>query len=184
MTDLIIGLPTWQLTRIFGIAAYLLLFSGMALGILYSYPFVKGKRKPAIYKTHMRLTNSGSLLALLHAAVLVIDTYTPFEWKEILIPFMAHDHPLLYGMGTISLYGLILLLLTSDFRQKLSKGLWLTIHLLAYPIFMLAMAHGFFAGTDSQLPAMKWMYGATFVITLMLLGGRVLLRKPLRRMAA
>ncbi|MDQ8734162.1 ferric reductase [Paenibacillus sp. LHD-38] len=184
MTDLIIGLPTWQLTRIFGIAAYLLLFAGMALGILYSYPFVKGKRKPAIYKTHMRLTNSGSLLALLHAAVLVIDTYTPFEWKEILIPFMAHEHPVLYGMGTISLYGLILLLLTSDFRQKLSKGLWLTIHLLAYPIFMLAMAHGFFAGTDSQLPAMKWMYGATIAITLMLLGGRVLLRKPLRRMTA
>lgn len=98
--------------------------------------------------------------------------------------FMAHEHPVLYGMGTLSLYGLILLLLTSDFRQKLSKGVWLTIHLLAYPIFMMAMAHGFFAGTDSQLPAIKWMYGATFAITLTLLGGRALIRKPVRRMAA
>ncbi|MEV5029807.1 ferric reductase [Paenibacillus sp. LPE1-1-1.1] len=184
MTDWIIGLPTWQLTRILGICAYLLLFAGMAFGILYGYPFVKGKRKPSVYKTHMRLTNGGSLLALLHAAVLVIDTYTPFEWKEILVPFMAHEHPVLYGMGTLSLYGLILLLLTSDFRQKLSKGVWLTIHMLAYPIFMMAMAHGFFAGTDSQLPAIKWMYGATFAITLMLLGGRALIRKPVRRMAS
>ena len=184
MTDWLIGLPTWQLTRILGIAAYLLLFAGMAIGMLYSYPFVKGKTKQAFYKAHMRLTNSGTLLALLHAAVLVIDTYTPFEWKEILIPFMAHEHPFLYGLGTLALYGMLLLLLTSDFRQKLSRGIWLTIHLLSYPIFIMALAHGFFSGTDSQLPAIKWMYGATFAVTLVIACGRMLLRKPVRRAVA
>ncbi|WP_138753827.1 ferric reductase [Paenibacillus sinopodophylli] len=184
MTDWLINLPTWQLTRIFGIAAYLLLFGGMALGILYSYPFVKGKRKQAVYKYHMRLTNSGALLALLHAAVLIIDTYTPFTWLELLIPFTAHEHPVIYGIGTLSLYGMLLLLLTSDFRTKLSKGVWLTIHLLAYPIFVLAMAHGFLAGTDSQAPLVKWMYGLTLMTTLLLLGGRGLIRKPVRGVAA
>ncbi|WP_141500583.1 ferric reductase [Paenibacillus luteus] len=184
MTDWLIELPTWQLTRIFAIAAYLLLFGGMAMGMLYGYPFMKGKRKATLYKAHMQLTNSGTLLALLHMAVLVIDTYTPFKWTELLIPFMAHEHPLLYGLGTLSLYGMLLLLLTSDFRHKFSRRIWLTIHLLSYPIFIMALAHGFFSGTDTELPLIKGMYVATLVITLLLASGRMLVKKPARRAAA
>ncbi|MCA0756160.1 ferric reductase [Paenibacillus sp. N4] len=177
MTDWLIGLPTWQLARIFGIASYLLLFGGMALGMLYGYPFVKGAMKATVYKFHLRLTNGGTVLALAHAAILLIDTYTPFTWQEVLIPFTSENHPFLFGIGTLSLYGMLLLLFTSDFRQLLSRKLWLSIHLLSYPIFLLALVHGFFGGTDSGLPAIKYMYGATLAVTLLLACGRGLVRK-------
>lgn len=176
MIDWLMSWPTWQMTRIFGITAYLLLFGGMALGMLYGYPFAKGPLKAELYKWHMRLTQWGTLLALLHAAILVIDTYSPFTWKELLIPFTAHEHPLWYGLGTLSLYGMLLLLLTTDLRPKLKKTFWLAIHMLSYPVFLTAMLHGVKAGTDSSHPLVQAMYIITLAVTLALFGGRMWLR--------
>ena len=90
----ILNLPIWPISRVLGLAAYLALFAGMSLGMLYGYPFVRGARKPIVYRWHNRLTLLGTALALLHAAVLVIDTYSPFTWMELLVPFTAHSHPI------------------------------------------------------------------------------------------
>ncbi|MGU3471396.1 ferric reductase-like transmembrane domain-containing protein [Paenibacillus sp. D51F] len=170
--------PTWQLTRIAGIAAYLALFGGMSLGILYGYPFLKGASKISVYRWHSRLTVAGTAIALLHAAVLVIDTYTPFTWGELLLPFTAHDHPVLYGIGSIALYGMLLLILTTDLRPRLKRPLWLAIHMLAYPMFAAALLHGLLAGTDSSLGVVQGMYAVTGGATLLLFCGRLIPRKP------
>lgn len=176
MIDWILTWPTWQITRTLGIAAYLLLFTGMSLGLLYGYPFAKGSLKTTLYAWHSRLTGLGTILALLHAAVLVVDTYTPFTWTELLIPFMAHDKPLWYGLGTLALYGMLALLLTSDLRPTIKRSVWLAIHMLAYPIYVAALIHGVMAGTDSEHPLMQWVYITTLLTTLVLAAGRALIR--------
>ncbi|WP_207953200.1 hypothetical protein [Paenibacillus agricola] len=47
---------------------------------------------------------SGLSFGLLHALVLIIDSY----------PFTAANEPFWNGLGTISIYGLILVLVTTD----------------------------------------------------------------------
>ncbi len=168
MVQFLIHLPTWNMVRLFGMISYLLLFAGISLGMIYGFPGWKGRTKARLFKIHTFCTNSGTLFALLHAIVLVIDTFMPFTWKEILIPFHAANSPFLNGIGTLAAYGMLLLIFTSDIRNKLKKAVWFRIHLLSYPIFILALIHGLFLGTDSSDSNVRYMYLFTFLFVLLL----------------
>jgi len=67
----------------------------------------------------------------------------------------------LNGFGTIAIYGLLVLLFTSD----ASFG---TRHLFAYPLFILMLTHGLLLGTDTKLDAMKLMYATTLIVVMLL----------------
>lgn len=174
MINWILELPTWQLIRGTGLASYFLLFLGMGLGVLYSFPQIKGKTKANMYQAHTLLTNSAMLLGLLHSMILVIDTYMPFSWGELLVPFTAANHPILNGLGTIAAYGMLLIIFSSDFRQKISKKLWKALHFLAYPTYIVTLIHGMGTGTDTSLPWVKALYISSCSILLLLLIGRML----------
>ncbi|WP_193571437.1 ferric reductase [Paenibacillus psychroresistens] len=168
MIELITTLPIWQIIRSSGIASYILLAVGICLGILYSFPFFKGKNKVRLHKMHTFSTISGTGIGMLHGMITVIDQYTAFNWSEVLIPFTAVRAPVLNGLGTLSVYGMLLLIFTSDIRHKLQKKVWLLIHMLSYPIFIMAFIHGYFLGTDSNLSGIRWVYfgSITLVISL------------------
>jgi sulfoxide reductase heme-binding subunit YedZ len=172
ITDLLLNLPTWPILRILGLTSYTLLFVGIMLGLLYSMPFSKGKIKASLYRWHSFATNAGLVLALGHVLLLMIDIYMPFTWMEIVIPFRAQNKPILTGLGTLSLYGVVIIIITTDFRAFLKPKLWKFIHVMAYPIFLLAMVHGLGTGTDTKNP---WIFGL-YVSTCLILTLLVLLR--------
>jgi DMSO/TMAO reductase YedYZ heme-binding membrane subunit len=161
MSEWLVHLPTWMIARTTGLIAYHLLFAGMFLGILYGTPSLKGPWKARTYTWHARTQSAGMIFALVHILILVIDHYRPFSWPELLIPFSHPDHRITYGMGSLAFYGLLLVLLTSDFRTLLPKKLWLTLHMLSYPVYFLALLHGIYNGTDTQTPAVFGGYIAT-----------------------
>lgn len=169
MIDFITSLPAWEMIRTLGIASYLLLFAGVGLGILYSMPIWKGKQKAAVYKYHSFLTVTATLCGILHAMLLTIDTYMPFSWKDILVPFGSEHDPIWNGLGTLALFGTLFLIFTTDIRNKLKRTLWLAIHMGAYPTFLLAMVHGLMAGSDTKNITIFSMYVATFGILMILL---------------
>lgn len=181
MIGFISNLPIWELIRLSGFLSYLLLLFGISLGILYSYPFSKGKIKKRIFGTHKLMTNTGTALALLHGILPVISPYMPFTWTEVLVPFAAHNHRILIGIGTLAAYGLLLLLFTTDIRQKLGRKLWYLTHLLSYPMFIIVWVHGYFLGTDTGLLGMRWMYLLSLLLLALLTIGRGLFAKPGRR---
>jgi methionine sulfoxide reductase heme-binding subunit len=180
MFDFIPYLPLWQAIRLLGIVSFIMLAAGICVGILYSFPFWSGKSKANVYKLHTSLTIGGTAVGLLHGIITVIDTYMPFSWSEVLIPFTAHNHPILNGLGTLSAYGLLILIFSSDIRNKLKKKVWFLIHLLSYPIFIMAFIHGFFLGSDTAQTGVRWIYflSAVAVISLTLLRGFVRGRGP------
>ncbi|MDR6879166.1 ferric reductase-like transmembrane domain-containing protein [Bacillus sp. 3255] len=176
MIQFLVDLPSWTLIRLFGILAYLSLFIGMALGILYSFPQWKGRTKAQMQRWHTSANQLGTGLALLHAVLLVIDTYMPFQSREIWVPFAAKQSPALNGIGSLALYGLLLLIFTTDIRQKLKRKLWFALHLLAYPVFAMALIHGLYLGTDSSNPMIKMMY----ILTGLALAGLTVVRAAMR----
>ncbi len=164
MIHFFVELPTWMLIRTFGILSYLTLFVGMAIGITYSYPQIKGHKKGQLLRWHTYANLTGTCFALLHTVLLIIDTFMPFDWAELLIPFTAKNNPVLNGMGTIAMYGLLIVLFTTDIRHKLKRKLWLALHMLSYPIFVLSLLHGILIGTDSKQGWASLMYIATAII--------------------
>ncbi|MDN8592390.1 ferric reductase-like transmembrane domain-containing protein [Paenibacillus sp. 11B] len=151
-------LPTWNIIRISGIVAYLLLFAGVFLGIAQGMPMAKGKPKAAMYTWHTRTTWLAFGLGLVHALTLYIDHYSPFTWSELLIPFTASVHPIGSGLGTLAFYGLVIVLLSSDLRNKLGRKWWFMFHMLSYPVFIGLLFHGMVTGTDSGNVIMRLMY--------------------------
>lgn len=151
-------LPTWNIIRISGIAAYVLLFAGVFLGIAQGMSMAKGKPKAAMFKWHTRTTWLAFGLGLVHALTLYIDHYSPFTWGELLIPFTASVHPIGSGLGTLAFYGLVIVLLSSDLRNKLGRKWWSTFHMLSYPVFIGLLVHGMVTGTDSGNIIMRMMY--------------------------
>ncbi|WP_186445779.1 ferric reductase-like transmembrane domain-containing protein [Paenibacillus cremeus] len=173
MTQLLLTLPSWWIIRIAGLGAYALLYIGVMLGITYSMPALKGQAKSSVYRWHMLCTNGGLLLAVAHVLFLLIDTYSPFTWQELLIPFHAAKNPVWNGLGTLSLYGLLLVLFTTDFKAILNSKAWRVFHLLSYPVFLAAMLHGLGAGTDSKVPWILGFYVFTCVTIVVWTGIRV-----------
>lgn len=173
LADFILSLPTWHLTRTFGLISYFLLFLGIILGIVYSLPTVKAEFKKAAYKGHRLFTVIAFIIGLLHGFLLVVDSYMPFGWTELLIPFTATFRPLWTGLGTITLFGMLILLFTSDFRNKIRRSVWYLIHLLSYPLYWLAFFHGFALGTDMKKPIIVLFYLLSAVIVAVLTSVRL-----------
>ncbi|MGG1516972.1 ferric reductase [Paenibacillus oryzisoli] len=166
MLQTIINLPMWQFIRSFGIVSYLFLTIGICLGISYSMPILPGTWKKHMYKLHNFFTLAGTGIGLLHGIITVIDTYMPYTWSEVLIPFTSKSHPVLNGFGTLSGYLMLLVIFTTDLRNKLKKSVWFVLHLMAYPAFFMAFIHGYYLGTDTNHPAVHTMYLVTIAAVL------------------
>lgn len=150
--------PIWQFVRFFGIVSFVMITAGLCVGVFYGVKYRDSKTKLAIYNTHHLLTTGGTALGILHAIITVIDTHTPYPWFALLIPFTAKVHPVLAGIATLAVYMLLIVILTTDLRNKIKRSLWLTLHLLAYPAFVMTLIHGFLRGTDSNEPYMQVIY--------------------------
>jgi predicted ferric reductase len=159
----------WTITRAAGITSFILLFLSMVFGILQSYPTIKPKTKSILYTLHESTSWFGLMIAGLHIFVLLFDKYVGYKLTELLVPFTESAKPVLNGLGTITFYLMILLIITSDLRHKMSKRTWKTIHYLAFVSFLAALFHGIFTGTDTKYWIVQLMYWFTGFSTLALI---------------
>ncbi|BBH23723.1 hypothetical protein Back11_50680 [Paenibacillus baekrokdamisoli] len=181
MISFLLHLPTWPLIRIIGILSFLFLTVGISLGISYSFSFWTRQTKRRVYQIHSFSTITGAALGMLHGLITIIDTYAPYSWRDLLIPFSASYSPTLSGLGTLSSYGMLVVILTTDLRNKIKRGLWLLFHMLSYPIYIMALIHSFFMGTDSSLPLVRVMYVLSIMVVLGLTAARFASRQTAKQ---
>lgn len=177
----ILGLPTWPLVRSLGLTSFGLLALCVMLGVVQSMPMLRPPVKAIIYRYHTATAGYGLVLGLLHGMLLAIDRYMPFDWIEIFVPFADRHFRLGDGLGTLALYGSVVVLWTSDFRHRLSRRVWRGIHLASYAVFGCALAHGLLVGSDARFPAVRWFYGAAAVAVLLLGLARMVAAAAVRR---
>lgn len=185
-TDLLpLTAPTWLIVRVLGITAYLLLFFGICLGITFGMPVWGGNKviRDRFIALHFYLNTTGVFVALLHPLLLVIDPYISFSWLQLIIPFTAPKEPLLYSLGTLTLYGLMFVVITTDLKKKMPVKVWRTFHLFAYLLFISALAHGMLGGTDTRNILIFSMYTVTFLTVLILMIIQVRMFSNLKRNA-
>ncbi len=162
-------MTTWIILRAAGIGSYIALWLAVAWGLISTTSLVtKRVSKPTSTLFHGVVASAGLALLVIHLAGLLVDRFMPFGFLDLVIPLRAGYRTLAVSFGVLAMYAMVLILVTSWVRKRLSTKLWRTIHLLAIPAFTLALAHGVFAGTDSSRPWMFAIYVVTGLVTLFL----------------
>lgn len=140
----------WYMIRATGTVAYLLLYLSVIIG-LYSQVQKKRKQKVAItLHLHETLANWALFMVCGHLGFLLIDSYIPFSWTEVLVPFAASYKPLPVALGILSLYFLIMTIITSKARKSIGYQRWRKLHALNPILYIMVTLHGLFIGTDFQ----------------------------------
>lgn len=149
----------WYMARAGGIVGYLLLWLSVVWGLVLSTKIADGLvPAPIAYGLHEFLSLGTILFAVGHALVLLGDRYIGFNIFHLMLPFIAPYKPLWTGLGTIGLY--LSALLTGSFylRKQIGQKLWRSLHYLTFGAYLLVLAHGLMAGSDSGLGGIRLMY--------------------------
>ena len=129
-----------------------------------------------VWREHASLLGLG--FALLHALMLLGDSYIGYTLPQILIPFASSSYqPIWVGLGQVGLYLMALVTFSFYIRRWIGARAWRAIHYLSFVVFALALLHGLFSGTDSSLAWAIWMYISTGASVLAMTAYRMVVRR-------
>ncbi len=159
----------WYVTRASGIIAYLLLWLSMLLGLgVTSKFFDRLLDRVFTYDFHQFISLLSIAFVVLHVAVLMVDRYMPYSIWQILVPFISPYRPFWVGVGVIGFYLTLLVTVTFYLRKRIGMHAFRVIHVLSLVGYVGATLHGIYAGTDSPLPAMQFLYKGTALAVIFL----------------
>lgn len=154
---------TWQASRAAGLVSFALLWASVIWGVLASSkPFSRKVSRATILDWHRILSTVALSFAGLHAAVLMLDSHAGYGAADLLVPFAAEEAPLATAMGVVAFELGIAVAVSFRLRKYLGMRAWRGLHMLSYPVFVLALAHFIAIGTDAKKP---------YVLALALLSG-------------
>ncbi len=166
----------WYVTRISALLAYLALTGSVIYGLLLSSKLLDRIAHRAVsFTLHQDLSSIGLALALVHAAVLMIDRSVPYSPSEVIVPFSGPYRPLWVGVGQITLAVTIVVLVSFYVRRWIGQPAWRRLHYLTFAVFVGATVHGLMAGTDTQAPWVFLGYLVMTVVVVFLLTYRIAL---------
>jgi methionine sulfoxide reductase heme-binding subunit len=159
----------WYIVRASALVGFLLLYVSIFIGTVSCLP---GIRKYFLrlrsLNFHCWISLQALLFALIHGITLLFHKFIPFGWKDVFIPFHSNYEPLLVGLGTISLYLMIILITTSYVRKYISQKLWRSIHFLNITLYTFSIIHAFYLGTDLKSGILReifiWANGILIVL--------------------
>ena len=145
---------TWDVARAGGILAYLLLTVSVALGLALSMRWQR-PRWPRLFTNELH--GFVALLCLVFVAVhvlaVVLDPYTRFGWRDVLVPLATSYRPVWMALGIVGLYLLLAVWISTGLRARIGYAWWRKLHTGTFAIYLLATLHGLATGTDT-LPAL------------------------------
>lgn len=143
----------WYLGRGSGVAALVLFTVTTTLGV------ATRRGRPAFGLARFVLGNvhrDASLLAVaflaIHVGALLFDPYAQLRFVDLVVPFMGAYEPFWLGLGTLALDLVVALVATSLLRSRMPLRAWRWLHLSAYAMWPIALAHGLGTGSDTSAP--------------------------------
>ena len=139
----------WYVVRASALVGFLLLYISVFFGTVSCLP---GIRKYFLclrsLRFHCWISFQALVFAAIHGISLLFHKFILFSPADIFIPFHSNYKPLLAGLGTISLYLMIILVATSYARKYISQKFWRTVHFLNIALYIFSIIHAFYLGTD------------------------------------
>jgi methionine sulfoxide reductase heme-binding subunit len=160
----------WYLSRSTGIASVILLTATFVLGAL-----TTGRAAPVGVPTWVRASLHRTLSLILivfvavHVVTAIVETYVDIGWISAVVPFSSTYDPAWVGLGTLAFDLLLVVLITSALRHRIPTRTWRLVHLSAYAMWPLALAHGLGSSTSDRtvmlvVTVICTLVGATAVV--------------------
>lgn len=166
----------WYISRSSAIFAYVFLWFSMILGLLLSNRLAKiwlGGR--VTNEFHNFFSILGLLFTVIHAVILIGDSYLRLNLLNVLAPFGVSNYkPIWVGLGQIGLYLWLILVISFYIKKSLGHASWRLVHYSSFLLFVLALFHGIFSGSDSGTVGMVGLYWVSAASTMFFVVFRVL----------
>ena len=147
------GTLPWYVARASGLVAWSLLAGSVVWGLLMTSKVLRGRVKGSwLLDLHRWLGGLAVVFTGVHVVAIMADTYVHFGLGSVLVPFVAHWHPVAVAWGIASLYLLAAVEATSLLRRRIPNVVWRRVHYASLPLFVSATLHGLSAGTDGRTP--------------------------------
>jgi DMSO/TMAO reductase YedYZ heme-binding membrane subunit len=159
----------WYVARAAGLVSWALLTAAVLWGLFLSTRTLGKAVVPAwLLDLHRFLGALAVTFVGVHLVGLVADDYVAFGWREVLLPMASTWRPGPVAWGVVALYLLAAVEVTSLLQRRLPRRWWRRVHLLSFPLFVLATVHALTAGTDATNRAVTLgtVVAATLVVFL------------------
>lgn len=184
----------WYFARATGILAFILLTIVSVYGlVISSRAFQKVISGAISYELHRTFSWMALGAVLLHVGSFFFDDFLKISFVEAFVPgalersyasALGYDMGLAVAMGIAGLYFMLILILTSEFRSKLSPKTWRMTHYVSFIAYLAFVAHGVMAGTDSRETWMQILYAASLSLVTTLVLVRILSRTLIPKIRA
>lgn len=154
----------WFATRSTAEIALLLLSAVTVLGVVTSGGWVH-RWWPRTMTTglHRNLSLLAVVFLSVHVLTTVADGYVSVDLVDVVLPFASPYKTFWIGLGAVAVDLLVVLVVTSLIRTRLTAGVWKGLHWTAYACWAIASAHAIGAGTDALLTFVLATAGASAV---------------------
>ncbi|MDB5123171.1 MAG: hypothetical protein JWP94_1300 [Mucilaginibacter sp.] len=159
-----------DVSAVIGLCAMVTLTINVLLGMLLSTAYktsARWKKLPGAVKKidilwlHNWTAYLALTLVLLHPLLLVLDASTKFTFLDVFLPFHAPKQAFFVTLGTLAMYALITVIITTQkvIKKKMSFRLWKNIHLISYGTAMLFIIHGLMMDPGLKDRLTDWLDG-------------------------
>jgi len=167
----------WYVVRASGLVGFFLLYLAVFVGTVSCLPGIRRFfLRLGSLNFHCWISLQALLFAVIHGIFLLFDKLVPFSLADILIPFHSSYEPFLVALGTISLYLMIILIATSYARKYISQKVWRAIHFLNIALYVFAIIHSLYLGTDLKTGALREIFVWANGILILLLAYNMIFR--------
>jgi sulfoxide reductase heme-binding subunit YedZ len=150
----------WEIARASGLAAYAALCIAVLSGLAprtQALSFLANNR--AVRALHDFTPWIVVPAALTHIVALLLDATARIGVLDVVVPFRTSYGQLAIGLGTITVDLLIVVLVTTWMRRRMSNNAWQWWHRVSYVGFVTMFLHAMLSGTDLTSPviaALSW----------------------------
>ena len=174
----------WYLGRAAGFTAFWLLFASVAMGLAVSSRVFDGMlARPWVFEFHKFLSILVLLAMGFHGLIMIPDPYAKFTFRQMLIPFESHYRTNAVALGIVAFYASIFITATFYLKGLIGQNGWRLIHYTTFALFVMALAHGLWAGTDTKKAFVQYSYLASAAAVLFLTFFRILASRSAARRA-
>lgn len=163
-----------DLSSTLGLIATCILTFNFLLGILLSTayrrsPLWKGLpgwvKKVSLDDVHNWTAYVALVFALAHPVLLLPDVALKYTIADILLPVSAPHQAFWTLFGTLALYALIVVIITTQkvIKNRLGFRAWKNIHLISYGTALLFVVHGIFMDPELKERPVDWLDGEKLV---------------------
>lgn len=174
----------WYFSRASGLVAFILLYISIFLSLTLRVSFLRNLFAPLYaMQAHCWISLQATILALIHAVVLIFDKFFGLNLVDIFIPFASNYEKNLVALGILSFYLMLILVATSYGKKYISQKTWRMVHFLNIILYVVVVLHAYYLGTDMQNDIVKniFVYSNVFLVLLMLVNMFLRIKEKITR---